>query len=110
MWYYYTAMGDYAMQSFFATLAFIAVMSGLPIVHMWSAGKFVGQKPAPRWAKTAVLVVASLGIGYSTLLAVGQTGFGDAVSLLLAALLVGSGITGIVAIQESFGEERGVDK
>ncbi|WP_193337870.1 hypothetical protein [Devosia beringensis] len=96
------------MQGFFGTLAFIAVGAGFPIVYMWSLGQFVGQKTAPKWAKALVLLVASLAIGYSTLLAVVQNGFGDAVSLLLGGLLAGSGITGIVALQESFKGQQDV--
>lgn len=93
---------------FFGVLAFIAITVGYPIFYMWSAGKFVGQKPAPKRAKAVTLGIATLGIGYSTLLAVQQTGFGDLLSLLLAALVAGSGITGIVALQESFeGEPKG---
>ncbi len=93
------------MQNFFGVLAFIAIVAGFPIVYMWSAGKFVGQKPAPKRAKAFTLGIATLGIGYSTLLAIGQTGVSNMVSLLLAALLAGSGATGIVALQESFEDE-----
>lgn len=90
--------------------AFIAIGAGYPMAYMWSAGKFVGQKPPPKRAKAALLGIATFGIGYSTLLAVLQTGFGDVVSLLLAALLAGCGVTGIVALQESFEEEQDAAK
>lgn len=98
------------MQGFFGVLAFLAIGAGLPIIYMWSLNQFVGQRPAPKWGRTAVLVVASLAIGYSTLLAVVQTGFGDLVSLLLGAVLAGSGITGVVALQERFEDKQDVAK
>lgn len=98
------------MHGFFGTLTFIAIGAGFPLAYMWTTGKFVGQKPPPKKAKAALLGIATLGIGYSTLLAVQQTGFGNLISLLLAALLAGCGITGIVALQESFEEEQDAAK
>lgn len=93
------------MQIFFGVLAFIVIGAGFPIVYMWSAGKFVGQKPAPKRAKAVTLAIATLGIGYSALLAVQQVGFGSLESLAMAALMVGSAVTGVVALQESFEDE-----
>lgn len=92
------------VQVFIGVLAFIAIGAGYPMIYMWSAGKFVGQRPPPKRARAVLLGVATLGIGHSTLLAVQQTGFRNLLSLLLAALLAGCGITGIVALQESFEE------
>lgn len=90
------------MQIFFGILAFIAIGAGFPIVYMWSCGRFVGQRPAPRVAKATTLGIATVGVGYSALLAVQQVGFNSLESLAIAALLAGSGITGVVALQESF--------
>jgi hypothetical protein len=103
MRYYFTAVrGTGSMQIFFGVLAFIAIGAGFPILYMWSAGKFVGQRPTPRAAKAATLGIATLGIGYSALLAVQQVDFSRLESLAIAALLTESGITGVVALQESF--------
>lgn len=87
---------------FVGWMAFISIGAGFPMLYLWASGKFVGQQEPPKHARAMVPVAATLGGGYPTVLAIGESGFGSVLSLRLPGFLIGSLTPSIVALQGSF--------
>ena len=91
--------------TFTGILVLIAMGAGIPLAYFWTTRRFVGQRTARLWVGKAVVGTASLGIAGSTLLAVMSLRPLDSPTALMSALMIGSGITGIVAMQMHAGGE-----
>lgn len=86
---------------FISILFLIAVGGAIPLFAMWGQGTFVGQKPAPTWARWIIMTVIALGLiagGFRVMQSYDQSqGYSE---LLEIAWIVGAAIASFVALQE----------
>lgn len=65
------------MFKFLQVMSVIAVGQSIPLLVMWALGKFVGQQPAPNWAKQIIFILVYGGglavTGLNALFAVGDS-------------------------------------
>jgi hypothetical protein len=87
--------------AFILTVAFIVICISLPTAIMWSAGAFVGQRPAPQWAAMVIRysVSACLFATCSVAAIVIFTKFRvEWWSIPACAIICGAGISGIIGV------------
>ncbi len=99
------------MLQFLGILALIAFAVSIPLFVMWAQGQFVGQKPAPAWAKALVTLVVAGALIFAFVMFITALRHEDGVrKWIMLAWIFGSGIAALASLLQGMEAKKDIAK